>query len=67
MAKRSKPSPPALREPTPAELPVAAPAERHSGEGSASVLESLRRLESGRRRLAGEPAEPPPEDTAPRP
>lgn len=38
------------------------PPERHSGEGSASALETLQRLES-RRRLPAKPADPhPPED-----
>jgi hypothetical protein len=32
------------------------PAERHSGEGAASVLESLQKLEKSR--VAGKPAEP---------
>lgn len=32
------------------------PAERHSGEGSASALETLQKLE--KRRIAGKPAEP---------
>jgi len=34
--------------------------ERHSGEGSASALETLQKLE--KRRLDRRPAEPPPED-----
>ena len=37
-------------------------AERHSGEGSASALETLRSLE--KRRIPGSLAEPPPEDPA---
>ena len=38
------------------------PLERHSGEGSASALEILKKLE--KRRVAGKPAEPPPDDPA---
>jgi len=33
------------------------PLERHSGEGSASALETLQKIE--RRRSAGKPADPP--------
>lgn len=36
------------------------PAERHSGEGSASALETLQKLE--KRRGAARPGDPPPED-----
>lgn len=39
----------------------ASPLERHSGEGSASALETLQKLESTRR-LPAAPAEPAPED-----
>jgi hypothetical protein len=38
----------------------AAPLERHSGEGSASALETLQRLETGR--ISARPAEPRPGD-----
>lgn len=41
------------------------PAERHSGEGSASALEMLQRLEAGR--VAGQPADPREEPASPRP
>ena len=59
MAKRTqragaKPAP-ARQEPKPV-----APLERHSGEGSASALETLQKLES-RRRLP-RPADPHPDD-----
>jgi hypothetical protein len=47
----AKPAP-ARQEPKPA-----GPPERHSGEGSASALETLQKLES-RRRLPGKPADP---------
>jgi hypothetical protein len=36
------------------------PAERHSGEGSASALETLQKLE--KRRGAARPGDPPPDD-----
>ena len=38
-----------------------APLDRHSGEGAASALETLQKLES-RRRLPPGPADPPSED-----
>ena len=47
--------------PAPQEPGPAVPLERHSGEGSASALETLQKMES-RRRLPGRPAEPAPED-----
>lgn len=37
------------------------PQERHSGEGSASALETLHKLE--KRRIAGQPQDPPDTDT----
>jgi hypothetical protein len=36
------------------------PVERHSGEGSASALETLQKLE--KRRVAAKPEEPPPDE-----
>jgi hypothetical protein len=51
-AQRPSPSRPARKE----EPKPAWPAERHSGEGSASALETLQKLE--KRRSAGKPAEP---------
>jgi hypothetical protein len=50
-ATRPSPArPPVKKEPKPAW-----PAERHSGEGSASALETLQKLEKNR--VAGKPAE----------
>jgi hypothetical protein len=54
----AKPAP-ARQEPKPA-----APMERHSGEGSASVLETLQKLES-RRRLPARPTDSPSGDDSP--
>jgi hypothetical protein len=53
--QRAKPQP-TRQEPKPA-----APLDRHSGEGAASALETLQKLES-RRRLPAHPADPPSED-----
>jgi hypothetical protein len=55
--RRQKPGPakPARPENRP-ETPTAWPAERHSGEGSASALDTLQKLE--KRRVASLPAEP---------
>ena len=39
------------------------PIERHSGEGSASALETLQKLE--RRRVVSQPADPHPDDPDP--
>ena len=39
------------------------PLERHSGEGSASALETLQKLE--RRRVSSQPAEPHPDEAIP--
>lgn len=66
MPKPSKAAEPGSRKPQrPPPSSLAPAAERHSGEGAASVLENLRRMESRLRRLAGEPLEPPPEDEPP--
>lgn len=51
--QRSGPSKPDRKE----EAPPAWPVERHSGEGSASALETLQKLE--KRRVADKPADPP--------
>ena len=62
MAKRTRrpqPAPPARTE---AARP-AWPTERHSGEGSASALEILQKLE--KRRSAARPADTRPDDDAP--
>ena len=55
MVKRAtRPGP--ARPPARKEAKPAWPAERHSGEGSASALETLQKLEKNR--VAGKPAEP---------
>jgi hypothetical protein len=41
------------------------PLERHSGEGSASALETLQKLESRRSLTASKPPEPHPEEDKP--
>lgn len=53
--QRAGPRPPRKPDPRPPW-----PVERHSGEGAASALEILQRLEQ--RRVAGKPAEPKPGD-----
>ena len=60
MPRRNKPAERQARQPARAPPESALPAERHSGEGAASVLESLRKMESHRRDLAG----PPPDSAA---
>jgi hypothetical protein len=55
--KRSQRAVPPVRKPEP-KPPW--PLERHSGEGAASALEMLQKLE--KRRVAGQPAEPPSSD-----
>jgi hypothetical protein len=57
--KRTPRSWPARPAPT-AEPKPAWPAERHSGEGSASALETLQKLE--KRRGAARPGDPPQDD-----
>lgn len=65
MARRNKAAERKGREPPQPAAPLA-PAERHSGEGAASVLESLRKMEDHRRHLSGPPAEPSKDDDTPR-
>lgn len=57
-SQRAAPRPPRKTEPKPAW-----PIERHSGEGAASALEILQKLE--KKRVAGKPAEPRPGDDEP--
>ena len=59
MAKRNSKAAPA-KVPRPPETKPAWPNERHSGEGAASVLETLQKME--KRRIDGRPAEPQPGD-----
>ena len=62
MTKRTRRPPPAKSEPREEARP-AWPAERHSGEGSASALVTLQKLEQ--RRVVSRPPEPHPEDDLP--
>ena len=62
MAKRTRRPPPAAPTRSESARPTW-PTERHSGEGSASALEILQKLE--KRRGAARPAEPGPEDDLP--
>ena len=62
MPKRGQRSGPVHPQRPPEPKPVA-PVERHSGEGSASALEMLQKLED--RRVAGLPSEPDPDPPPP--
>lgn len=62
MTKRTRRPPPAKSVPREEARP-AWPVERHSGEGSASALETLQKLEQ--RRVVSRPPDPHPEDDAP--
>jgi hypothetical protein len=57
--QRARPPPARTKQ----EAKPAWPAERHSGEGSASALETLQKLEQ--RRVAGKPAADPVDDPSP--
>ena len=63
VGKRARRPAPASPEPGATERP-SWPAEGHSGEGSASALEMLQKLED--RRVAARPAEPRAEEEAPK-
>jgi hypothetical protein len=62
LAKRTHPGSPA-KAPRPTESKLAAAPESHSGEGSASVLATLQKMEKGR--SAGGSPDPQPADEPP--
>lgn len=63
MVKRTQPRAGPSRPARKQEPKPAWPVERHSGEGSASALETLQKLE--RRRVSSQPADPRPDDPVP--